>query len=609
MCTHPKHILNPTKTLRQMDKFYLTVKCNECSECRNARRKSFELRLLSDMRAKSKLGYTFCFGTLTYNDISLPHIDVDRITVDNNDDSCVLSVGDKTYVLPPVLEKSEHIKCFNKAHIIALFKYLRKHYTNDGANDNTPVFLCASEFGSHTQRPHYHFIIGCKDTAENIHSLIQNWWSVKNNYGFLFPRRFEGNEMNRGKLTKPFEIKPATFSQSAKYVAKYCCKDLSYYHLPSVKNFEKFLKNNPSDENLHIARYHLPFLHTSRKLGYSLLDYVKDVDSLVNGIKLEGYKNLVALPDTLFRRVIYKRRTVKDYPDIKVLEDGKIKYKYRVDLTELGKEYLLKSLESRCRSLQSDLRVFLEDITTNSLNAFKEFYSDLGYSPASYNKFIFRSKTIVSLLPKIAMFDTYYRNRLSLFHLELLRYDSALFRQSSDKNHCSYVSINGRISPYEFVPEFEVYDGVKIVERFTIDGDDVGYLEYGKRKRPLRFRSSKVMPLFDSVDDIGLYHSSFSLDSLFFTGSETYEFMESNKENFIKEYFGYNRYLDENKVDMEYCKEYFSQLTFNSFPCFNGYDEFLNVYYSWSNCVRSITSQIKESRYNDITYLKQCQSE
>lgn len=608
MCTHPKRILNPTKTLRQMDKFYLAVKCNECSECRNARRKSFELRLLADMRAKSKMGFTFCFGTLTYNDDSLPYIDVDRISVEN-DDSCVLSVGNKTFILPPAFKKSERIKCFNKEHIIALFKYLRKHYTNNGADDNTPVFLCASEFGSHTQRPHYHFVVGCKDTAENIHSLIKNWWCDKKKFGFLFPRRFQGNELNRGKLTKPFEIKPATFSQSAKYVAKYCCKDLSYYHLPSVKNFENFLKNNPSDENLHIARYHLPFLHTSRKLGYSLLDYVKDVDSLVNGIKLEGIKNLVALPDLLFRRLVYRRRTVKDDPSIKVLENGKIKYKYRVDLTDLGKEYLLKSLGNRCRSLQSDLRVFLEDIQNNSLCAFREFYYDLGYSPTSYSKFVSKIKTLVPLLPRISMFDTYYRNRLSLFHLELLRYDSSLFHQSSDLHRCNNVSVNGRVFPYEFVPEFEVYDGVKIVEKFTIDGDDIGYLEYGKRKRPLRFRSSKVMPLYDSVDDVGLYRSSFSLDSLFFTGAESYEMMDSNKENFIKEYFDYNRYVDENKVDMDICKEYFSTLTFNSFPCFAGYDEFLNIYYSWSNCVRSITSQIKEQRDNDISFLKQCQSE
>lgn len=604
-------MVNPTKCLRQSDKFYLSVPCNECSECRKKRKKSFEIRLLSDMRAKSALGYTFCFGTLTYNDDHLPHIELHRYRDEDETDYNVICVGDKEIVLfESDFDESEAIPCFDKQHIIDLFTYIRKYYTRDGANDNTPVFLCAAEFGSHTQRPHYHFVLGCKDTAENMHELVKHWWCDTHDFGFLFPRRCEGNEMNNGRLTNPFEIKPATFLQSAKYVAKYCCKDLSFYNVAAVNRFHTFLKSNPTDENRHIARYHLPFVHCSRKLGYSLLDYVHDVDDLINGIKLEHYNNLVPLPSLLVRNLIYKRRSVKDDSSIKVFEDGQIKYKYRVDLTDLGKEYLLKSLKSRELETLSSLRQFVSDILFNSVCAFKDFYiNSLGYSSVSYDKFIDKVKNIDNILPRIAMFSTYYHNRLSLFHLELLNRDSAIFKMHSKKCTCKSISVNGRVFPYVVEPEFELYDGVRVVEKFTLDGDDVGYLTYGTKKRPLRFRSSNVMPIYDSVDDTRIYSSSFSKDSLFFCGNETFQQMFDNRENFIKEYFDYNRYVDENKVDMSYVREHFNVLTFNAFPCFCGFSEFLDVYNSWLTLSRSIASKMRDNRDNDITHIKQSRSE
>ena len=604
-------MINPTKCIRQWDKFYLNVPCNECAECRKKRKKSFEIRLLAEMRAKSALGYTFCFGTLTYNDDHLPYIEIHRMRDEDDTDYSVIAVGDKEVVLfDSDFETSELIRCFDKQHIIDLFTYIRKYYTRDGADDNTPVFLCAAEFGSHTQRPHYHFVLGCKDTAEHMHELVHHWWCENHNFGFLFPRRYEGNELNNGRLTNPFEIKPATFLQSAKYVAKYCCKDLSFYNVPAVKRFETFLKSNPSDDNKRIARYHLPFVHCSHKLGYSLFSYVKDVNDLINGIKIEGNTNLVSLPSSLLRTLIYKRRTVKDDPSIKITENGKTKYKYRYDLTDLGKEYLLKSLEIQELETLSSMRQFISDVTFNSVQAFRTFYVDtLGYSFTSYNKFIEKVKTIDNILPKIAMFGTYYHNRLSLFHLELLNRDSAIFKMHSDCD-CRYVSQNGRLLPYTLEPEFELYDGVKVVEKFTLDGDDVGYLTYGTKKRPLCFRSSNVMPVYDSVDDAKIYASSFSLpNSLFFCGNESYQLMYDNRENFIKEYFDYNRYVDENKVDISYVRDHFNVLTFNSFPCFYGYSEFLNIYNSWITLERSIASKMRDKRDSDVTHIKQSRSE
>jgi hypothetical protein len=85
--------------------------------------------------------------------------------------------------------------------------------------------------------------------------------------------------------------------------------------------------------------------------------------------------------------------------------------------------------------------------------------------------------------------------------------------------------------------------------------------------------------------------------------------MFDNRENFIKEYFDYNRYIDENKVDMTYVREYFNVLTFNSFPCFNGYSEFLNVFNAWITLQRSIAVKIKDSRDSDVSHIKQSRLE
>ena len=589
MCFCSKKSVSNSKSLRQIDRFYVKFACGECEECRQTKRREYELRLKTELRKVAKLGYTVCFGTLTYNDEHLPHLTVNQSKINDS----LFYLGDKSVKLFDKPLQPFTIPCFNRQHVRELFRYLRKYY-----NKKTPqqpiLYLCCMEYGKHTRRPHYHFIIACKDSAENIFNLIRNWWCKNNDFGFIFPRRYQGGDMNRGVKTLPFEVDKSKINSASKYVAKYTTKDISYYQLQEVKYAEMLLTCDPNNKgNIELWNNCKPSLLCSRGLGHSLLDYVKDVDDLLHGVQIEAEKHRVMLPMFLFRRVVYKRRSVKDDPSIKVIEDGVVKYKNRLDLTELGKQYFVKFLETKERDTLTELRLFCEDITSCSMQSFKDFYTNV-LGERDCNHFVSHICKNMSELSKVAMYDTYYKDRLSLFHLELLNNDKLAFYQCSKKYSYINVSYLGTSCPYRYTSPYKYVDGVEVVERYDIDGNDKGYLRYGQVLMRTMDNTHKVMPTPSSVDDCGLYFSSYSRpDSIFFTGSETFEEMNMNKLNFIKQYLDYNHYLDEDKIDKDEVKDYFSVVSFNNFPCFRGYDEILYVFYSWRDYCREIKTKIK----------------
>ena len=75
MCLRPIKVRNPSRYFREgIDKEYITVPCGKCSECVNANRMDWQIRLYYEHIATEQLhdGFTFYF-TLTYNNIC-PHL-------------------------------------------------------------------------------------------------------------------------------------------------------------------------------------------------------------------------------------------------------------------------------------------------------------------------------------------------------------------------------------------------------------------------------------------------------------------------------------------------------------------------------------------------------
>lgn len=119
----PVKIKNPTlnsHTWTPIEYYYSMVPCGNCDECFKARQQMWWIRLKHELKSAT----TAHFITLTYNDEHLRRSDNNLLTCD-------------------------------KADLQHYFKRLRKR---EAGNTAIKYYAC-SEYGEHTQRPHYHAII------------------------------------------------------------------------------------------------------------------------------------------------------------------------------------------------------------------------------------------------------------------------------------------------------------------------------------------------------------------------------------------------------------------------------------------------------------------
>lgn len=250
-----------------------------------------------------KLGGFALFVTLTYRNSTIPRL--------NND---------------------ERFKCFSKRDCQKYIKRVRqaiarKYPTID--TSNSIRYLCTSEYGGRTHRPHYHlaFFVRCPLHRWSVRRIVADSWHLgytkfgSRNYGFID---------SVGALH---------------YVSKYICKDV-YEEDYFKKFFEDYCKEYVSDYSPEIARKYLkpflPFYLISNNLGMYLLNEIDDKDL---------YLGRVCMPDTHLIRKFYK---LPLYYDRKFFYD--VKYKYFDNQT---KQYIY-----------TDSRPVVEDFTpVYSLNS------------------------------------------------------------------------------------------------------------------------------------------------------------------------------------------------------------------------------------------------
>lgn len=116
--------------------------CGHCAVCRKERSKAWALRLMLESLSWEKTG----FITLTYDDESVPMTD-----------KC--AVFDGKVQLPYTLRKDD---------LQRFFKRLRKRL------DSPIRYYACGEYGSHTFRPHYHFIGFGLDSDDR--EIIEDAW-------------------------------------------------------------------------------------------------------------------------------------------------------------------------------------------------------------------------------------------------------------------------------------------------------------------------------------------------------------------------------------------------------------------------------------------------
>lgn len=235
MCLRPIKVRNPSRYFREgIDKEYITVPCGKCSECVNANRMDWQIRLYYEHIATEKLhdGFTFYF-TLTYNNIC-PH-------------------------LPVRDDKGRIVLCFNHKHIPDFIKRLRTQLIRDDVKMSIRHFI-SSEYGDspdasyitdsgrrvfYTHRPHYHGLLfvsredGCelniKDAAAYIRNLICDKWSFGDKTFTVGYDRF-GMPLTAGLVGAAGPI-----GYCAKYLDKGLNTDKYYQSLINDERFADYL--------------------------------------------------------------------------------------------------------------------------------------------------------------------------------------------------------------------------------------------------------------------------------------------------------------------------------------------------------------------------------
>lgn len=294
------------------------VACGNCEECRAVYKESWNFRLTAELEALMGQGWQCGFLTLTYseymvNRLSPYHLwdDVNGLPLDvsfrNMDDIERLKRFGHTTCIPRFL-------CFNrddvKDWIIGARQWLIRKY--DCKDVWRLRYIVCAEFGSHTQRPHYHALLifpPFVDARDFYNYLKESWSSLM---GHVFPRYFEGGVDSKGFEHKPFLV--SSYANAARYVAKYTTKDIYYdeYLLNELSKYGLSLSSNKRK-----LKGVLAFHCQSKSLGSTILERFKtDADklnALRNGVFFAGEDKPRVLPIYLKNKLLYDNKYVYEF--------------------------------------------------------------------------------------------------------------------------------------------------------------------------------------------------------------------------------------------------------------------------------------------------------
>ena len=292
----------------------------------------------------------------------------------------------------PLLNKQK-IQGFDHAKINKFWKnirdYLLRYY-----NVTSIVYLCASELGHSTHRPHYHILFSMPEFIgdEEVYNIISKFWT----YGFIFPRNCHGGTDDNGYNHKPLRVNTDSLSNAVSYCAKYALKDVVNPN-NIYESAERRLSHDV--DALKALKRAEPRIKVSLNFGsaieYYLFDTYPDIDDAYHaiawGCAFEWYSDdLVALPRYTVIRLFFKNKLWKK--EIHVVSDCETKtiYRYIRQRTELWKDYRKSmlndiinkeayGLSNDARSLVLD-RGFAESLSVDCLSSYMERINKLNWS-------------------------------------------------------------------------------------------------------------------------------------------------------------------------------------------------------------------------------------
>lgn len=295
------------------------VPCGKCEECRDMLRSGWSFRIRAELQELCiNQGWHCGFLTLTYNDENLPHL---PHSVFKDYDDCDVIDSDTGELLRSPSFTSPHfveVSCFDKQHIRDFIHPIRK-YLNREYGVKRLVWLVCSEYGSNTQRPHYHCLFAfppnvppsvfyglCRDywcgesniVNDNINLRMGKDVAPRPNRGFICPRQLDGY-----KDEKPFIV--SDVGACGNYCSKYVCKDVFYY---------QYIKGLALEKTSALRRY-MPFHMQTRSLGASILAGKSDsqlLDIYQHGFGFLGEKALSPIPVYIRDKIIFNPYYIVD---------------------------------------------------------------------------------------------------------------------------------------------------------------------------------------------------------------------------------------------------------------------------------------------------------
>lgn len=568
-------LLNRTKDFHVTDKCLFEVSDSSSLISQLSRRNDWQFRIYAQCLMRSKQDYLIYFATLTYSNRFLPRFR--HLFKHCNDDGIV----EYTKV---------DFACFSRSHIRNFFRGLtrdlRKYF---GVIDVD--YVCCSEFGSTTARPHYHLLImiprfkalykGFLTDCDAVNSIevhkliIKHWSEIRvNQYnkdgvplrtlkGWVLPNNPFGGVDSKGHDHKPLLVDRSKLANAAIYVSKYCTKQLDFFQVPQFVTAYRLAKNVGDADLLHDLDQVKPFIKTSLHFGECINDLVMSpfvpwaknvfftenqstLEKLYDGIWTPLYRSRpLSVPQYNKRKLLTDRILVDhyrfiDYRDLSI----KHKYIYASKLSPLGVKfapyfyrrkiddtYFKLSSFFGCDLSKDSFALWLRDFDNDNFDNIMSLLSDFNhpkfYKPLAVYRVVYQDRIVPSACPDARFFD---------------------------------------ITTYTYFDSFEYVDLNNCYNSFIHD----------------RFRTDTISHEYETIKP---FYADFLRDnplysvfpSLRFDGSENIDIMLLRARSYYLSCVNMvHNPLVGHSTPTDFC-----HLLFNNMPCFHHYDDVLHIIFSY----------------------------
>lgn len=587
------NILNPKKNLSPCDKPVINVAEKDSLVSQLSRQTEWSFRIYAQMTHRQENGYNNYFFTLTYKDKFLPQFTYKGVTC----------------------------PCFNREHITRFTRGIQMDLLKKYNVTDYDYILCC-EFGkSATFRPHLHASISVPNSvnAQQVHDLIKKHWSVltgqytktglplRESLGWVLPDKYYGGMDKKGHYHKPLLISPQNLDNAAIYVSKYCTKQLGFFSNGKVKKVSRLIAESNDMNAKRSFRRVCPFIHTSLHYGEIISEWVFGRNLPKNGLitaSANPFENLAdglwtplcrkaktRIPYYITRKLMYDRieevvERVVSYEDQDwytysifdtdifeglrpLVKERNLRYRWITQYSQFWIDYNKWLMPRRIEQRKNDIDYFL---AMRNEKHFVEFMASVGVSKQHLDEIFAECDS-----RDLALYDVVYRNRFSPAHYYALWKNPTLF-------YNNMIAVEKTFRNPKYSRRYLEAIGIDIVTLNEYVGEEFFDTYHN------------FCTTYMDVDfEMDILLNDENIFSPYFTGHESIEEMSEKSLEFYINSFYYMQTLDDTRLSPQF------NCLFNSFPCFRGFDNMLNLVADYKqfcseNKIRKIQADFEDKK-------------